>query len=320
VSLYRYDKQYFEKKANETGFIRDNIEKVYRVTDILEYLNKNPLHKSSLALKGGTAINLAVFNMPRLSADIDLDFCKAISREETLEERQEIFVDLTTYLQTQGYTLDLKKGKNYHSLSSLVFWYIGSSGNRDNIKVEINYSMRVHALPIVEIPIQTDILQRSFSIMTLSPLELFGSKIKALVERTASRDLYDVNNMVYYGTFDRNEIPLLRKLFVFYYAVGGAKEVELEIDTSKIGKVTQAEVKKSLLPMLRRGLNFDLESAKTRVEGFLAELLKLEREEIEFLKCFKERKYRPELLFTDAEIVNRIRSHPMALWKVGNVL
>ena len=200
--MYKYDKGYFDKRAKETGFIRDNLEKVFRLADILEYINRNPLHKDCLALKGGTAINLVVFNMPRLSVDIDLDFCKPVSREEMLEYRKKINEDLITFLQTQGYSLNLEKGKNPHSLDSWIFWYINSAGNKDNIKVEINYSMRVHVLPIIEMPIQTDFLERSFPIKVLSPLELFGSKINALIGRRAARDLYDIDNCQRDGSRD----------------------------------------------------------------------------------------------------------------------
>ncbi len=133
--MYKYDKHYFDKRASETGFIRDNLEKVYRLADVLQYINTNPLHKNCLALKGGTAINLTVFNMPRLSLDIDLDFCKFVTREEMIEYRKRINEDLIAFLQTQGYALNLEKGKNPHSLDSWVFWYINSAGNRDNLKV-----------------------------------------------------------------------------------------------------------------------------------------------------------------------------------------
>lgn len=95
--MYKYDKSYFDKRAKETGFIRDNLEKVFRLADILEYINRNPLHKDCLALKGDIAINLAMFNMPRLSVDIDLDFCKPVSREEMLEYRKKINEDLVTF-------------------------------------------------------------------------------------------------------------------------------------------------------------------------------------------------------------------------------
>ena len=69
--MYRYDKYYISKRAVEMGFIKDTLEKVYRLADILEYINTNILLKDKLALKGGTAINLLIFNLPRLSVDID---------------------------------------------------------------------------------------------------------------------------------------------------------------------------------------------------------------------------------------------------------
>ena len=77
VSLSNYDKIFIGKRAVELGFVRDTLEKVYPLADILEYLNTNSLLKESLALKGGTAINLTIFNLPSLSVDIDLDYLKA---------------------------------------------------------------------------------------------------------------------------------------------------------------------------------------------------------------------------------------------------
>ncbi|MGB4407397.1 MAG: nucleotidyl transferase AbiEii/AbiGii toxin family protein [Sphaerochaeta sp.] len=61
-------------RATELNFIRDTLEKVFRLTEILSYINENPIMKNCLALKGGTAINLTVFDLPRLSVDIDLDY------------------------------------------------------------------------------------------------------------------------------------------------------------------------------------------------------------------------------------------------------
>lgn len=62
------------KRAAENGFNRDTYEKVLRLMDVLEFLNQDDLLKEGLALKGGTAINLLEFNLPRLSVDIDLDY------------------------------------------------------------------------------------------------------------------------------------------------------------------------------------------------------------------------------------------------------
>lgn len=44
-----YNFNYLEKKAKELGFIRDTLEKVFRLTDILEYFNINPILKENLA-------------------------------------------------------------------------------------------------------------------------------------------------------------------------------------------------------------------------------------------------------------------------------
>ncbi len=314
--MYKYDKNYFDKKAKETGFIRDNLEKVYRLTDILEYVNQNPLLKECLALKGGTAINLLVFNMPRLSVDIDFDFCKPVSREEMLEYRENINKDLITFLQTQGYSLNPEKGKNPHSMDSWVFWYINSAGNRDNIKVEINYSMRAHIFPTIEIPVNTNILKKSFQVKSLTPTEIFGGKINALINRTAARDLYDIDNMIRFGVFDNSEFSDLKKCVIFYFTVSGSKEFETNFDLSVIDNLTWRKIRQTLLPMLNRNEKFDLDVSKMRVKEFISELLSLDPNENEFIRLFKAKKYEPKLLFEDESAINRIKNHPMALWKI----
>lgn len=66
-----YNKQALDIIAKEQGFIRDNLEKVMRLVEILNYFHDSPLLSKSLVLKGGTAINLTVFQLPRLSVDIE---------------------------------------------------------------------------------------------------------------------------------------------------------------------------------------------------------------------------------------------------------
>ena len=141
--LFSYDKNYISKRASELNFVRDTLEKAYRLADILEYLNTNPLLKVSLALKGGTAINLTIFNLPRLSVDIDLDFLKPVGKEEMLQQREMINNDILKYMESSGYSLN-PRSKTTYSLDSKIFDYINLGGNKDNIKIEINYSMRNH--------------------------------------------------------------------------------------------------------------------------------------------------------------------------------
>ena len=47
--MSNYDIVYLGKMAEELGFIKDTLEKVTRIADILEYLNTNPALKDNLA-------------------------------------------------------------------------------------------------------------------------------------------------------------------------------------------------------------------------------------------------------------------------------
>lgn len=88
--MRKFDKAELDRIAREYGFIRDTFEKVIRLTDILRHINKDSFLKEHLVLKGGTAINLAVFNLPRLSVDIDLDYTPNDERETMLINRERI--------------------------------------------------------------------------------------------------------------------------------------------------------------------------------------------------------------------------------------
>lgn len=319
TSLYNLDKKLLEQKSNEIGFIRDNLEKVYRLIDILSFINGHPLLSESLVLKGGTAINLTVFNLPRLSVDIDLDFNKDCTRDEMLKAREEISSVLSRYMIASGYTISLDKSKARHSLDSGVYYYLNAGGNRDNIKIEINYSMRCHILPPQLSTVSVDFMDETLKVNALSPTELFGSKIKALLERTAARDLYDINNMIKFGLFDESELPMLKKCVLFYKTVGVTGVFSEKITTDSINDMTFTKIRHSLLPVLRKGEFVDLESMKNTVLIFLNELLILSDNEKAYLHEFSLGSYRPDLLFDDTEILRRIKAHPMAIWKCSKI-
>ena len=131
--------------ANETFFIKDNVEKVMRLIDILETLFSSEW-KDKLALKGGTAINLFYRNLPRLSVDIDLDYLGQ-TKEEAVADKESIRTYLKSALFQKGYALS-DASKYHYALDSYVFQYQNNGGNRDNIKVEINFLDRAHILPL----------------------------------------------------------------------------------------------------------------------------------------------------------------------------
>ena len=298
----------------ETGFIRDNLEKVFRLCDILQFFNTHSTTNESLALKGGTAINLTIFNLPRLSVDIDLDFCRECSREEMLSERAIINADILNYMFAQGYALS-PNTKNPHSLDSWVFYFQNAGGNRDNVKIEINYSMRHHILPVVKKRVTVDFLHFPSVVTTLSPLELFGGKIKALIERTAPRDLYDVHNMLIENVIQPDKQSLLRKIVLFYLVLGSRKKIELPFNFDSLGVFKFSQIRAQLLPVLKKKEKFCNETAKAAVSNYLFRLMTLTDNEIQFVEKFYLGVYQPHLLFEDANIIERIKEHPMAIWR-----
>ena len=72
--MIEYNKAQLGRMAQENGFVRDTLEKVLRLTEILKFIDRDDFLKRHLALKGGTAINMTIFDLPRLSVDIDLDY------------------------------------------------------------------------------------------------------------------------------------------------------------------------------------------------------------------------------------------------------
>lgn len=312
--MYNYSKRFIEKVAIETGFIRDNLEKVFRLCDILQFLNSNSATMEYLALKGGTAINLTVFNMPRLSVDIDLDFSKECSRNEMLETRAIINENILNFMFSQGYALS-PNTKNPYSLDSWVFYFQNTGGNKDNIKIEINFSMRNHILPIIRKKVNVEFLQFADELTTLSTLELFGGKIKALIERSAPRDLYDVYNMINYKIIQPEEQDLLRKIILFYLVLSAKKQVETHFNFESINRLKYNRIRANLVPALRKNEKFNFEAAKAIVEEYLSKLMILTDNEAQFAEKFNRGIYQPDLLFSDDEILERIKEHPMAVWK-----
>lgn len=311
-----YDIIYLGKKAEELGFVRDTLEKVTRLTDILEYLNTHPILKHSLALKGGTAINLTIFNLPRLSVDLDLDYLITNSREEMLESREVLTTTIDRYMTAQGYSRN-PRTKNPHSLDSWVYDYMGASGNKDNVKIEVNYSLRSHILEAEERPIINEHFSSEYEVKSLAPLEIYGSKINALLSRAAARDLYDARNMIHYGLFDESEEEILKKCVVFYAAISARDKSRINktFDTRAIDSITERKIKTDLNPVIKTENDFELGSAKKLVKDFIADLMVLTPEEKQFLDRFEKGEYTPELLFEDLNVLNRIKKHPMALWK-----
>ena len=311
-----YNKGQLGQMAKQYGFVRDTFEKVLRLKEILTYLNADEYLHKYLALKGGTAINMTIFNLPRLSVDLDLDFTPNLPLEDMEKARRKITEMLEKYMTEEGYFLS-ESSRYSHSLDSMLFQYHNAGGNRDNIKLELNYSLRSHIFTPVERRIVTDIFEKDVIVRTLEPMEIFAAKANALMSRAAARDLYDFNNMIYFDLFDESEYELFRKCTIFYASIS-ADKINKTFETSAIDGLEFSKIRRDLFPVLRRKDNFNLDKRKEEAKKFIEELMVLTPEEVEYLELFEKGEYRPEFLFGDDEIIWNIKEHPMAVWKMKN--
>ena len=317
VEKYR---DYIENISKKTGFIGSTLENVERLIRILEWMNSDEKLNKLLALKGGTAINTAVFNFPRLSVDIDLDLTENLSKEEMIKERENIHNLLVNYLNSNNYKINTGKSKNVYALDSIVAEYIDIKGNIDNIKIEINYMNRVHILETKKLEVSTDVFKdKHLTIHCLNPIEIYAAKICALLDRTTARDLFDVYTLSKYELFDKEEKILLKQCFMLeYIAVCGYKLEDIKIDN--IERLKRQDIKTKLLPTLkdRNPRNSNIDEMKQAVREYLKDILIVDDKTKEFYDKFQKGIYEPELLFDNEEKIERIKEHPMIIWKLNN--
>jgi len=77
-------------EASASGFRSEILEKVLVLMKLLEELHKDAYLQNRLVLKGGTALNLFHFGLPRLSVDADLNYIGHVNREIMLEEARDL--------------------------------------------------------------------------------------------------------------------------------------------------------------------------------------------------------------------------------------
>ncbi len=82
-----FSRQYLEQLASRTGFPTESLQKQMALLDLLRELSRHPRLGKAYALKGGTAINLFFFELPRLSVDIDLNYIGSPDRQTMIAER-----------------------------------------------------------------------------------------------------------------------------------------------------------------------------------------------------------------------------------------
>lgn len=112
-----------------------------------------------------------------------------------LVARERITGLIKEYMDREGYSLS-PASRFSHSLDAFCYNYINAGGNKDMIKIELNYSLRAHIFEPTYQSILNDAFKSDIKIRTVAPLEIFAAKGNALISRAAARDLYDWGNLI----------------------------------------------------------------------------------------------------------------------------
>ncbi len=188
-------------------------------------------------------------------------------------------------------------------------------GGSFSLELDLNYLMRIPVFGVQSrspYPLDEDYI---FESQIVSFEELFAGKIKALLDRSAPRDLYDVFRLSESG-FQLN-FPNLRKNVVLFGIT--CDDDWRRNDFRTIDRIDQQKVDEQLAPMLRAENTIDLQSMKIAVKQFLTRLLDYNDDERQFMDHFLDKGvYEPGLLFGDQEQAKRLEKHPAVLWKLQN--
>lgn len=309
-------------EAATTGFRPEVLEKVLYLLALLGALGSHPFLRGRWALKGGTALNLFAFGLPRLSVDIDLNYVGTADRDVMLAERPKVDQAMAAVFAREGFAVNRQPAE--HAGGKWRLRYAGALGGGGNLEVDLNFMLRVPLWPVVAAdshPLGTAV---ATGIPVLDLHELAAGKLAALLSRTASRDLFDAHQLLTTQPLDPAK---LRLGFVLYGAMN-----RRDWRTVSVADVSfdDRELENQLTPVLSAPALAALSAAARgghwagRLVGEckerLAAVLPLLANEREFLDHLLDRgDVRPELLTADAGMAATVAAHPMIRWKALNV-
>jgi predicted nucleotidyltransferase component of viral defense system len=256
------------------------------------------------ALKGGTAINLFLRDLPRLSVDIDLVYLP-------LEERASSLAGIETALLRIAKRIQKEIGGSQATpigLSGIGITKLSVRLENANVLIEVTPTMR-GAVLMPEVRSVSKAVEEEFGYAEfplLHPDEIFAGKLCAALSRQHPRDLYDVRMLL------RNEglTDSLKNVFLVYLMASDRPLAELlDPNLNDIRPLYESEfvgMTEEIIPLE------ELESVRRELITLLHQ--KLTDDDRKFLLDFK--KGAPDW---DTFIFPAARDLPAIRWKVHNL-
>ena len=305
--------------ADSTGFRTEMLEKVIHLINLLNALNSHPFLKRKWVLKGGTALNMFIFNLPRLSVDIDLNYIGALNREEMLKERQGIDQALKAVFSREGFAV--RRVPVEHAGGKWRLNYQSFTGQSGNLEVDVNFMFRQPLWDIHKLDSHPFNGFQAKNIPVLDINELAAGKLSALLSRRKARDLFDCQMILSMKELNRDP---LRIAFVVYGAMNRRDWRTVSINDVNIDS---KEIAHQLIPTLNSSTAGERGNAAEYGRRLIEEcsqalsvVLPFEDNELEFLDLILDHgRIEPVLLTTDQELQVRIQCQPLLEWKALNV-
>jgi predicted nucleotidyltransferase component of viral defense system len=179
--------------------------------DLLLRILPYVMRDSRFALKGGSALNLFIRDLPRLSVDIDLTYLPIEDRDSTLANISDI---LTTISRDISKAMPQVMIQPLKATDGRLRKLVVRSG-LVTVKVEPNETIRGSVFPC-ELRDLAPQVEEEFglfmSVQTLSLADLYGGKICAALDRQHPRDLFDVQMLL----ANEGLTPAIRTAFLVY--------------------------------------------------------------------------------------------------------
>lgn len=221
--------------------------------------------KGKLAFRGGTAINKLSFKQPlRYSEDIDLVQTNAEPIGATVDA-------IRNALSWLGKCSTEHAGHSMH----LVYKFTPEADPQATLKLKVEINTREHGTLLgyktYPFSMESDWFQGSTEIVSFHPEELFGTKLRALLQRRKNRDLFDLHQGL--SQLDLKADKLIA-CFDHYLALEGKPISRAIAEQRMLEKLTRS-ITEDIAPLLPAGIRFNDDDALQAFERVWTELIAL---------------------------------------------
>lgn len=222
-----------------------------------------PALQGKIAFRGGTAINKLLFQKPlRYSEDIDL----------VQTQPEPIGATVDAIREALHWLGDLKRDQAGHSMH-LIYRFAPEDASQSTLKLKVEINTREHenlfGIRDYAFVVENDWYQGQTKIASFEPEELFGTKLRALLQRRKNRDLFDLAHGLAQLGLDAGRVVAS---FEHYLALEGNPIPRAEAEQRMLKKLG-ASLTEDIAPLLPAGVQFNDVDALAAFERVWIELI-----------------------------------------------